>query len=92
MRDHRKVTARALVALLAVATGLGIGFTGSPADATGHHPTKCGYVELGMDGSTTTETIRDYCDDSSCSAESTGPYSGKLIWVSYEVFVCAVDV
>ncbi len=90
--EIRKIWARALVALIAVATALGIGFSGSPADATNHHPTNCGYVELGKDGSTTTETIRDYCDDWDCSAESYGPKSGEAFGISWEIFVCTVDI
>lgn len=89
--EIRKVWARALIALIAAATALGIGFSGSSADATGHHPTKCGYVEVGKDGSTTTETIRDYCDGFECSAESFGPESGGMFGISWEIFVCTVE-
>lgn len=67
MRDHRKVAARALVALLAVAAGLGIGFSTPEAEA---HVAACGFVTVEKDSTTTMVTLVDYCQVDGCNGET----------------------
>lgn len=82
---------RLLVAAAAVAAMIGAGLSGSPAVAD-DQPTVCGYVEVGNDGTTTTEPLVTSCDESTCEGPSVGPAPGGVLGISWDVFACVDDL
>ncbi len=84
----RAALIRLIATTVAVTSALGIGLSTTSAQAD-EHPAPCGYVEVGNDSTTTTETVVSYCNDWTCGPGGTfGPNPGGAFGITWDYFFC----
>lgn len=84
----RAALVRLVLATVAVAGAIGLGFA-TPSAQADDLPAPCGYVEVGEDGTTTTETVVSYCKKQTCSGGiAVGPNPGGANGATWDYFAC----